>query len=59
MSKYYLTEKGIILKTILPLLFKNQRINHQKQKSIRITNKGKQALNQNKINGKKRIQIFI
>ena len=58
MSKYYLTEKGIILKTILPLLFKNQRINHQKQKSIRITNKGKQALNQNKINGKKRIQIL-
>ena len=39
MSKYYLTEKGIILKTILPLLFKNQRIGYQKRTSSKTNRK--------------------
>ena len=58
MSKYYLTEKGIVLKTLLPLLFKNQKANHQKQKSIRITDFGRKKLDKKEINGKKRIQIL-
>ena len=56
MSKYYLTPKGIILKKIFSFLFQKKK--NKKEKAILITESGKNALKQNKINGNSRIKIL-
>ena len=58
MHHYYLTPKGLIVKNILSFLFKKNTKNTKKEKSIIITDRGLEALEQKIIKGASRKRIL-